>query len=330
MTQAVHMALAAWYPKLARDPGIYAVVIKSAVDTIVSGGGDAREIPSLASDDIASARAALASGLRLCWIHECFSKPTVSLIDGLVMGSGVGITLYGTHRVAGAGYRLRMAETAIGRVPGSGVSHALARMPDAIGFYLGLTGVDVGPADALALGLVTHCIPGSEYPAIERGLAEADPVDPILDQLHRPPGEGPLVAMAPRIGRYFSAPTIADIFAGLASSAVEDRDWADETLARLRARSPLALSLAFRAIRNAEQLDIREALMQDYRLAWRLLADPEFIEGARAVVVEKRRPRWRHPTIGDVPAQLVDAFFAPLGADELALPMRAQMQAVRP
>jgi enoyl-CoA hydratase len=321
-------ALAGWYPRLAKDAGVYAVLQRSAIDGTFSVGGDVREILSLAEGDLGAARAALAAELALCWAHECFSKPTVSLIDGAVMGTGVGFTLFGTHRVAGEGYRFRMPETAIGYFPDCGVAHAFARMPHGIGFYLGLTGAEVGPADALALGLATHCIPRAQFAEIAARLADADPVDPILDGRHRDPGQGPLLETSERIARYFEAPTLADILARLDKPRAEDRPWAEEVLSQLRTRAPLALCLTFRAIRNAVHLDIRDTLIQDFRLAWRLAADPDFREGATARLIDKsRQPRWRHARIEDVPESLVAEYFAPLGADELRLPSRVEMQA---
>ena len=331
LSQPMQAALAGWYPQLARDPGVYALLQRSRLEGTFSVGGDVREILELAGRDLGAARAALAAELALCWAHECFSKPTVSLIDGAVMGTGVGVTLFGTHRIAGEGYRFRMPETAIGYFPDCGVAQAFARMPDGIGFYLGLSGAEVGPADALALGLVTHCIPRAEFAQIEECLADADPVDPVLDQRHRDPGRGPLLEASQRIARYFVAPSLADILARLEQPHAGDDAWAADVLALLRSRSPLALCLTFRAIANARGLDVRETLIQDYRLAWNLAADPDFREGATAVLIEKgRRPQWRHAKVENVPERLVEDYLAPLGSNELALPMRTEMQAVRP
>jgi enoyl-CoA hydratase len=327
---AMQATLAGWFPPLAKDPGVYAVMLLSELDHVFSVGGDVREILEHASRDVSAARAALGAELTLCWLLECFSKPTVSFIDGRVMGTGVGITLYGTHRIAGDNYRFSMPETAIGYFPDCGVAHAFARMPHAIGLYLGLTGADVGPADALALGLVTHCIPSSELTAIRRHLASADPVDPVLDSRHRALQGGPIMASADRIERYFDAPFLGDIVHRLEKPRADDREWAAETLRLLKARSPLASCLTFRSIVAAAALDIRETLLQDFRLAWRLAEEPDFLDGARVVLVEKRgRPVWRHAGIEDVPVGLVEEYFASLGIDELALPTRSEMQAAR-
>jgi enoyl-CoA hydratase len=330
ISRAMVRDLSAWFPPLARDPQVYAVLIGSALERAFSVGGDVKDLLALARADLPEARRALAAELALCWLQECFSKPTVSLIDGTVMGTGVGITIYGTHRVAGEGYRFAMPETAIGYVPDCGVAHAFARMPHAIGLYLGLTGAAVGRADALALGLATHCIARHEFDAVRAQLADADPVDPVLDARHADPGHGPIMENAARIERYFDAPFLTDVVGRLERPRVGDEAWAAETLAVLRARSPLACCLTFRAIVAAAGLDIRETLQQDFRLAWRLLEEPDFHAGVAAVLIDRTgRPQWRHARIEEVPAGLIETFFAPLGVDEMALPTRLQMQAAR-
>jgi enoyl-CoA hydratase len=327
---AMRAPLAALYPRLARDPEVYCAVIKAAGGRAFSAGGDVRETLALYRDDPAKGRAAFAEEYGLAWLHECYSKPTVSLIDGAVMGTGVGITLYGTHRVAGEHYRFAMPETAIGLFPDVGVAHAFARMPDSVGVYLGLTGRAIGRADAYALGLVTHCIAAAEFPAIEAALADADPVDPVLDDRHVAPGEGELPPLAGVIGRCFSAPTVEDIRARLEAVSGTHGDFAQRTLDDLAKRSPLALKITLRHIRAAAGLDLRQTLVADYRIACRCLAGPDFAEGVRAALVDKdQAPRWQPATLAEVSGSMVDEYFASLGADELNLLSRPEMQASR-
>ncbi len=180
------------FPRWSRDPEIYAVVIRSSSPRAFCAGGDVRELAEWGSKRRPEAIKSLAAEYALNWLLECFMKPTVSLMDGVVVGSGVGISLYGTHRVAGERYSFAMPETGIGLFPDVGVSWAFARMPDAIGMYLGLTGRAIGRADAYRLGLATHCIPASRFEEIRAGLADADPVDPLLDGRHEDPGRGEL------------------------------------------------------------------------------------------------------------------------------------------
>ncbi|MGD9830880.1 MAG: enoyl-CoA hydratase/isomerase family protein, partial [Hyphomicrobiaceae bacterium] len=277
MIERIGGALRTW----ARDPEIYAVAVVSAVPRCFSAGGDVRELLATARSSLAAARAALAAEYRFNWQHECFSKPTVSLIDGMVMGSGVGLTSYGTHRVAGPAYRFSMPEVRIGFFPDVGTCWLLSRMPESLGMYLALTGEGVGPADAFHLGLVTHVLPEARVAEVVAHVADADPVDPILDAWHADPGEGPLLGAAPVIARCFSAPTVGEIRQRLASVSGAGQEVASRALARMGQASPLALEITHRAVTLAQGLDLRQTLEQDYRIASWLMVEPEFLEGVR-------------------------------------------------
>lgn len=259
------------YPRFARDAMLYAVVIQSASEKVFSAGGDVRELVRLGQADRDAARMAFFEEYSLNWLHECFSKPTISLIDGPVMGSGVGITAYGTHRVAGERYKFAMPETAIGLFPDVGTAWLLSRMPNAIGMYLALTGRSIGPADAFALGLLTHCIPAERYEEIKAAVADTWPVDPLLDERHVDPGPGELADYAPHIAHCFSAPTVEEILQRLKEVEGPERDWAHDVHNDLLTRSPLSLKVTHRHVSNARALDLRQVLQVDYRLACRFL-----------------------------------------------------------
>lgn len=330
LTIAMRAEMTAAVATLSRDPLLYVIIMRSAVPPAFSVGGDVREMTGLAARDLAAARQGLADELKLCWLMECLWKPTVSFIDGRVMGTGVGISLYNTHRVAGENYRFSMPETQIGYFPDCGVAHAFARMPHAIGLYLGLTGHELGPADAYALGLVTHCISAAGFGEIEARLADADPIDPLLDDAHLDPGPSPLLANAAAIERVFTAPSLHEIVRRLEASGAPDEEFRAKTVAALRARSPIALAVTDRLIRNARDLDVRGCLIQDYRLAYRFAELADFREGVRAFLIDKDgKPRWQPARVEDVTEGQVLSYFAPLGADELALETRGELQARR-
>ena len=330
LTIAMRAALAGWLAAFSRDPQVYAVVLQSSSAKAFSAGSDVREVAALGRSDREAARGAFRDEYALNWRLECFSRPTVSLIDGMVMGGGVGISLYGTHRVAGAGYRFAMPETRIGLFPDVGVCHAFARLPDAMGPYLGLTGRTIGRADAFALGLVTHCIPASRFAEIKDGLADTMPVDSLLDDRHEDPGPGDLVPVREVIARCFSAPDVPGILARLDAEQGAHRDWAQVTAAELGDRAPLSLAVTHRHIAAAKTLDLRQVLETDYRLACRFLDDEDFYEGVRAAVIDKDgKPRWRPASLDDVAPADVDRYFGPLEGGSWSLPTRAEMQAAR-
>jgi enoyl-CoA hydratase len=315
----------------ARDPQVYAVVIQSESERAFSAGSDVREVIQAARADLAAGRKLFAEEYALNWQCECFSKPTVPLINGMVMGGGVGITQYGTHRVAGENYSFAMPETLIGLFPDVGVCHVLARLPDQVGMYLGLTGRSIGRAEAYGLGLVTHCIDSREFEAIKAALADTWPVDTILDERDQDQGPGELEPYRALIARTFAADSVEEIVARLEAANGPEREWAAAVAADIRARSPLSLKITHRHIREARARDLRQTLEIDHRIAAHILAaNGDFYEGVRASLIDKDgKPRWQPARLEDVTEAMLDSYFAPLGALEPNLPTRSEMQEAR-
>ena len=330
LTRAMRNGFGDVLTRASRDPNTYCVVVQSASPKAFSAGSDVREILTIARTDLVTARLMFAEEYARNWHCECFSKPTISLIDGLVMGGGAGISLYGTHRVAGEGYKFAMPETGIGLFPDVGTCHAFARMPDHIGVYLGLTGRTIGRADAFALGLATHCIAASQFDEIKALLAQAEPVDAVLDDRHAAPGEGELAAYRETIARCFAADTMEEIIARLNAVSGANTAWAQTVALELLSRSPLSLKITLRHIREAAALDLRETLHRDYRLGCHCLEGSDFTEGVRAVLIDKDgAPKWNPARLEDVTAAMVEAYFAPRAEGEPVLPTRVDMQAAR-
>ncbi len=330
LTPAMVATLDAAYRSSARDPGLYVVILKSIDPKAFCAGGDVRALCARARVDLSGAMADLAAEYRLNWLHECFSKPTVAILNGFVMGSGAGLSTYATHRVAGPKYRFAMPETAIGFFPDVGMAHGLARMPSQIGVYLGLTGHAIDRADAYDLGLVTHCLESADLDALEPALAEAQPVDPLLDGRHRDPGPGSLRPHVHTIDACFSAPTVEDILTRLASVTGPSQGFAAKARDDLTTRSPLALKVTLRHLRDASARDLRQTLEVDYRLASRFLAGGDFHEGVRGALIDKdHAPRWQPVSLADVTADRLNEMFAPLLEKELGLPLRQEMQFMR-
>ncbi len=318
------------YARVARDPNIYVVVLKSADLKAFSAGGDVVAMSQAYQCDPTLVRGWLAAEYGLTWRHECFSKPTVALINGVVMGSGVGITAYATHRVAGERYRFAMPETAIGFFPDVGMAHVLVRLPHKIGLYLGLTGLPIGRADAYALGLITHCLKPETFADVEGALADAQPVDRVLDCAHQDPGPTELMAHADLIEACFAGERVEGIIAALRATVGASAAFATATADILAKRSPLALQVTLRHLREADALDLRQTLQVDYRLACRFLAAQDFHEGVRAALIDKdQAPRWVPAALADATTQRVDDYFASMPGDELNLPLRQEMQSLR-
>lgn len=332
LSGAMRSRIAESIPRLARDPGVYALIMRSGTQGAFSVGSDLQELGSAAIEQPERARQLLADTYRLSWILECFSKPTISLIDGLIMGSAAGLTAYGTHRVASENYAFALPQTGFGFFADAGLAWICARMPDEIGTYLGLTGRRIGRADAFRAGLVTHCIPASRFGEIEAGLRSADPVDPLLDDRHEEPGPGEIEPYRDILRRCFAGETVEEICGRLRAEAERggtEGGWCEDVLQDLGKRSPTALKITLRHMREAAFRDLRQTLMIDYRLGCRLIASHDFREGTRALRSDKDRPRWLPEHLSEVSDATVDRVFAFQPGRELILPTRQEMQAAR-
>ena len=323
-------------PDFASDSEIYAVIVRSNSPRAFCAGGDVRELTELARRDPSLAAASIGQEYFMNWALECFTKPTVSLIDGMVMGSGVGLMLYGTHRVAGERFTFAMPETAIGLFPDVGVCSVLAKLPGHIGRYIGLTGRTIGRAAAYNLGIATHCIAAEHFARISAGLEAADTIDPILDGLHRDPDAGELDdGLAGRealIADVFGGSTVSEIFDRLerqARGSGADAQWCGDVLRDLQSRSPLSLLVTLRHLDACATRQLRDVLIHDYRLAVRFLAGTDLQEGVRAVLIDKDgQPKWQHSRINEVSSEEIDEYFLDLEAQELFLPDREKMQEI--
>lgn len=323
--------IAAVLPGFIADPEVYALAFRSTSERAFCAGGDIRELSALAKQSLAAGRASLAAEYRLNWQLDCFTKPAVALMNGMCAGSGVGLTLYNTHRVAGENYTFAMPETGIGLFPDLGVCRTLARLPDRIGIYLGLSGRSIGPADAHALGLVTHCIPSAQFADIVAELADAQPIDPLLEVRHRlEPGTSTLPPVRSLIRDMFSGGTVEEILAALASVAGgtgEHAAFAASVHADLVRRSPTSLKVTLRHLQDAGGMTLQQTLEADHRIASHCLAGHDFHEGVRAVLIDKdHAPKWLPASLKDVTLADVQRHFEYFGDEDLKLEDRQSMQ----
>jgi enoyl-CoA hydratase len=325
VTHAMVLALRAQLDAWGGDPAITRVVIMAAGERAFSAGGDIRALYDLG-------KAGRHDEALQFWRDEYplnaaiknFRKPYVALIDGIVMGGGVGVSVHGSHRVAGNRYTFAMPEVGIGFFPDVGATWFLPRMPGELGTYCALTGERFGIADAVGGGIVTHRIPSARFGALLDGLAGTVSVDALLSAFSEAPGEGPIMARRSAIDRLFAGGRVEDILAALdgeASSKGADAEWAGKTAAVLRAKSPLSLKLALAQVRRGKEWDFAACMRAEFRIVSRIIHGHDFYEGVRAVIVDKdNKPRWQPATLTEVSDAEVERHFAPLGADELPLP----------
>lgn len=312
MTLGMIQALERFYHRCAKAPHIYGIVLEGEGRAFCAGG-DIRSIYDHGREGPHDGLLRLyAEEYQHNWTLECFTKPSVALINGIVMGGGVGVCLYGTHRVAGEGTRFAMPETGIGFFPDAGGGWFLPRMPGKTGLYLGLTGTIINQADTFHVGAATHCIAFEHFETIKAAMIEADPIDPVLDSLHTPPEESEIETLRPAIDRVFAAPSVEEIIARLADETGEFEAWALKTRDTLFKRSPLALKVTFEHLRRGEAYtSLKDALVVEHRLTRRFLQQPDLYEEIRAAIVDKSRPaEWRPATLAEVSDEMVRSLFA--------------------
>jgi len=300
MIEAVQAALDGWRD----DPHVHAVAIEGTGGRAFCAGGDIRAIRdhALAGND-AAMRAFFTAEYALNQTIAFYPKPHVALIDGICMGGGIGLSVHGTVRVATEAASFAMPETGIGLFPDIGATFILPRLPGALGMYLGLTGARLAGADAAHAGLATHFVPRAHLAALSAALAEEG-----VAALARFAAPLPPFSLAPHraaIDRCFSESSVPAILAALKR---ERSEWAEQTLATLRGASPSAVLWSFEIIRRGADRTLPECLAAELVLVMQVTHHPDFIEGVRAMVVDKdRTPRWQPARIEDAePAPLLD------------------------
>ena len=252
LTREMFDALSEHYRSWAANPHIYGVVMQSAHPTVFCSGGDLKVLNEwIAQGATDSIRDFYRAAYSHVWALEKFIRPNVPLIDGLLLGGGIGITLYGTHCIAGENFRMAMPQVGIGFLPDIGGTCFLSRLPNRIGIYLALTGRGMGRADAHWCRLVSHCIPATPFPRHQRCHCR-QPSHRSLARRIAPkiPVKATLTKLIPTIDRIFAAASVAGILEGLDAERGEQMGWAHDIAAEMRKKSPTSLKVAFRPDAN--------------------------------------------------------------------------------
>jgi enoyl-CoA hydratase/carnithine racemase len=317
LDMAVRMTtlLRAW----ADDPAVGAVLLDGAGERGLCAGGDIRALYDAAKSGDTLPEQFWATEYYLNVLIARYPKPFVALMDGLVMGGGVGLSSHAAHRIVTERSAVAMPEVGIGFFPDVGASYWLARTPGFAGTYMALTGERMNAADAIFLKLADVHIASARIAELPQALAacrSAEDVRARLAALASAPSAGKVEAARSWIDACFSADDVEGIVARL--GAARD-DAAQATLGTMQKMSPSSLKVTLRNIRNAASFKrLEESFRQDYRIALACIAGHDFIEGVRAQIVDKdRNPRWRPDTLEGVTAEIVDRHFKSVGDLEL-------------
>lgn len=312
MVHLLHEQLKAW----AADASVRAVVIRGAGDRAFCAGGDIRGLYDL--------HKAGKHGIEEFFRHEYlldqymhdYPKPILALLDGFVLGGGMGLAQGCSLRLVSERARLGMPETGIGYFPDVGGSYFLPRLPGKLGLYLGITGNHVNAADALYAGLADVHLPSERLAKIDQHLDQLDwslktPEQMIRDiALTELPGSE-LARLRPAIDHHFAERDIAAIRHSLLDEhRSEYKEWAHATVKTMDQRSPLAMAVTLELLRRGAILDLPDCFAMELHLDRQWFEHGDIVEGVRALLVDKdKNPRWSPPSISQLDPSRVNAFF---------------------
>ena len=310
MIREFQKAIDAWGP----DPSIGLVILEGAGGRAFCAGGDVRRIREFAiAGDEASVESFFAEEYAVNRGIATFPKPWVSLIDGVCMGGGIGLSVHRRPRVVTEKALLAMPETAIALFPDVGTSYILPRLPGAVGTWLALTGARLKGADAVHAGLADHYVPSEALAALRAALvAVADRGEAAqaaaLAQHAAPLPEASFGPYRDAIDRCFSHDSMPEILAALAA---EKTGWADEQIGVLRRMSPTSLCASLELIRRGAKGTLDECLEMELALGRNVVhGHPDFREGVRSVLVDKGdKASWTPATIEAVDPAAIRAMF---------------------
>jgi enoyl-CoA hydratase len=309
MVRQLHPRLVAW----ANDAAIDRVVIRAAGEKAFCAGGDIRQLHDWGRARDGRALDFYREEYRLNAYIKRYPKPYVALIDGIVMGGGVGVSVHGSHRIAGSRTVFAMPETGIGLFPDVGGTWFLPRLPGSLGTYLALTGARLGRSEAVWSGIATAAAGSDAFADILAALCGPGDTDALLAPFAAPAEAAPVRALMPVIDRCFSADSVEEVLERLDRERGDHAEWAQKTIATMRSKSPVSQKIALRQMRLGAQSSFEDCMRIEYRIVSRVLAGHEFFEGVRALIIDKdNQPRWRPDRLEDVSDADVDAYFAPL------------------
>jgi len=312
MVIALQAQLDAWRD----DAAVHTVVLTGAGDRGLCAGGDIVSIYEDAKQG--------GTGSVDFWRDEYlldatiarYPKPVVAIMDGIVLGGGIGLAAHASHRIVTEKSSVGLPETTIGFVPDVGGTYLLSRAPGELGTHLALTAGSIDGADAIAIGFADSFVARESLPALLAAL-ETQPVEEAIATFAVEPPASGLILQREWVDGAYAGDDVATILDRLDAIGSEP---AAKAAATIRRKSPTALHVTLAALRRARALpDLESVLDQDFRVSVRALGWHDLAEGIRAQVIDKDRdPRWDPAGIDEVDAESVRQVFEPL-EDELGL-----------
>jgi len=303
------------------NPIVKLVMIDHTGERGFCAGGDIRMLADSGAGDGKLAREFFFTEYRLNTLLHDYPKTLVAVMDGITMGGGVGLSRPCRFRVATERTTFAMPETGIGLFPDVGGGWFLSRMSGHVGLWLALTGARIKAADCELTCIATDYVESARLPQLKaRIVADPAAIETLLTQFEGDAGRPPLAAHQDEIARLFAGDSVEAIMAALEAA---DSDWAREQLAVLKTKSPQTMKVAFRQLRLGGAMKrFADNMAMEYRIGARVVQRHDFLEGVRAVIVDKdNAPRWDPPTLEGVSEAMLDGIFARLPSAEEWTPL---------
>jgi enoyl-CoA hydratase len=313
LTDAMVAGLAKALDDWEHDDSVHTVLLTGAGERGLCAGGDVVAIYHDAQVGGAKTRAFWHDEYVLNAHIARYSKPYVAVMDGIVMGGGVGVSAHASTRVVTDTTKMGMPEVGIGFIPDVGGTYLLARAPGQLGLHAALTGAPFSGADAIVMGFADHFVPHDALGAFTAAVLADGPDAALAAHAVEPPAS-PLLAQRPWIDECFSGETVPDILAALRG---HDAGPANDAANLIASRSPIALAVTLQAVRRAANLDtLEDVLRQEFRTSCAALRSHDLVEGIRALLIDKdRNPKWSPASLTLCDASEVEAYFASADPD---------------
>ena len=313
MVRKIHPKLKEWE----NDSSIKYVLIKAQGEKAFCAGGDIRALHDWGKNNEDEAIGFYREEYTLNQYIKRYPKPYISLVNGIVMGGGVGLSVHGSHRIAGENYSFAMPETGIGLFPDVGGSFFLSRLKYEAGTYLALTGSRIKAADAIFLKTATNFVKSENFSSIINDLSkgERDPGDIITSYSSSPDEESEFEMISDFSLKNFKGNTIEEIIDNLKNN---NSDLARKILSIIGTKSPTSLKVALRSLQLGRKNSFEDCMKMEFRMVNKVMNDHDFYEGVRALIIDKdNKPSWSPKSIEDVEDSFVDEFFHSLTENEL-------------
>ncbi|KAH9733646.1 3-hydroxyisobutyryl-CoA hydrolase 1 [Citrus sinensis] len=324
------------------DSNVKLLILKGKGRAFCAGGDVAAVVRGINEGDWISGAKFFSKEFILNYLMATYTKPQVSILNGIVMGGGAGVSIHGRFRVATENSVFAMPETALGLFPDIGASYFLSRLPGFFGEYVGLTGARLDGAEMRACGLATHFVPSSRLALLEEALYKVNSSDPavisaVIDKFSLEPylKDHSAYHWMDVIDKCFSRRTVEEILSALESESTNRADaWISDAIQSLKKASPTSLKISLRSIREGRLQGVGQCLIREYRMVCHVMmgeVSKDFFEGCRAILLDKdKNPKWKPSKLELVNDNMVDQYFSKINDDrweDIKLPARSNLPA---